>query len=459
MKRREVQVLRKAGVTLERTARVAGVSKRSVQRIVLEPTVEEILEVNLAREGGVGRPSVTEPFRDPVRAILAGEPELPTLEVLHRMRQRGYLGGKSALYALVAKLRPPSQRPMVRFEGLPGEFSQHDFGEVVVRYLDGSREKLRFFVSRLKYSRWAHVELVPDEKVESLVRALLRGFESFGGVPLLAVFDNPKTVVLRHLGERTEWNPTFGQVALDYGFGVELCSPRRGNQKGSAENLVGWAKGSFFKVRLFHDRDDVLTQLPEWLHEGNERRPSRATEETPLARMAAERERLRPLAVAPGDYALRFPVVVGPTGFVEHDGIRYAMPPEAIGIPGTLHLYPDRVRIVAGRHTAQHSRTPEVGNTSCLPEHRAALLAKISGERGRLYFKRQQLLDLGDDALTFLTEIVHRHRYTWKGQVEKLFDLLQEHGPGRMVEAFRSAVSERLYGAHYVESLLARGAA
>ena len=30
--------------------------------------------------------------------------------------------------------------PLVRFEGLPGEFSQHDFGEVRVRYQNGTEE-------------------------------------------------------------------------------------------------------------------------------------------------------------------------------------------------------------------------------------------------------------------------------------------------------------------------------
>jgi hypothetical protein len=34
------------------------------------------------------------------------------------------------LYDLVASLRPKPARPLVRFEGLPGEFSQHAFGEV-----------------------------------------------------------------------------------------------------------------------------------------------------------------------------------------------------------------------------------------------------------------------------------------------------------------------------------------
>ena len=74
--------------------------------------------------------------------------------------------------------------PLVRFEGLPGEFSQHDFGEVEVRYQDDRTETVHFFASRLEYSRWVEVTLVSDERVESLVRALVDHLAAFGGVPL-----------------------------------------------------------------------------------------------------------------------------------------------------------------------------------------------------------------------------------------------------------------------------------
>jgi hypothetical protein len=46
--------------------------------------------------------------------LLTKEPNLPTLEVLHRARLSGYSGGKSALYDLVRDLRPPHSMPMVR---------------------------------------------------------------------------------------------------------------------------------------------------------------------------------------------------------------------------------------------------------------------------------------------------------------------------------------------------------
>jgi len=53
--------------------------------------------------------------------------------------------------------------------------------------------------------------VAPTEKVEPLIRALLKAFESFGGVPLQAVFDNPKTVVIGQINEAPDWNPTFAQ--------------------------------------------------------------------------------------------------------------------------------------------------------------------------------------------------------------------------------------------------------
>jgi len=457
MARHRVQVLRAGGKTLRRIATETGISLRSVKRIVHESSIEAPGDVVSARARGVGRPSLVEAYRDRIADVLAAEPTLPTIEILHRLRGLGYAGAKTALYEAVRGLRPRPVTPLVRFEGVPGEFSQHDFGQVEVRYLDGTEERIHFFASRLKYSRWVDVRVVADERVEALVRSLLAGFASFGGIMLVAVFDNPKTVTLGREGGRILWNETFGQVALDYGFGVELCTPGRGQEKGSVENLVGFVKGSFFKVRRFHDHADLITQLADWHHEVNEVRPCRATGVPPAMRIAAERARLRPLAIAPEHYALRFPVMVGPTGVVTFEGYRYSMPPEAIGIPGTLWLYRERVRIVAGRHVSEHARVPECGRDSIHPEHRTARLAKVAGERGRLYLKRQELLDLGPVAETFLTEIVHRHRFTWKGEVEQLHGALLAHGPAALQRSLAVAGEQGLYAAHHVLELLPQG--
>src|SRR5262249_27377399 len=145
----------------------------------------------------VGRPAKAEVFRNLVVELLTRDPDVLSVEILRRAKLAGYDGGKTALYDLICHLWPTTVRPLVRFEGLAGEFSQHDFGEVDVRFLEGSQQRVHFFASRLKYSRWAEVTLVADEQAETLVRALVDHFAAIGRIPLLAVFDRPKTVAVK----------------------------------------------------------------------------------------------------------------------------------------------------------------------------------------------------------------------------------------------------------------------
>jgi transposase len=458
LKRHEIQVLRRAKHTLAEVAKLAGVSQSSVQRVGAEPPVSA-LDMERARAAArAGRPSKVEGYRALLVRELERQPDVLAVELLRRARLAGYGGGKSALYELIRAIRPyePPQ-PLVRFEGLPGEFSQHDFGEVDVRFDDGRVRHVHFFASRLKYSRWAQVSLVANQQVEALVRALVEHFAVIGGIPLLAVFDRPKTVALawRRDGVVTEWNSTFAGVVLDLGVGVEVCWPYQPRQKGAVENLVGWVKGSFFKQRRFHDEADLERQLTEWHEEVNVQRPSRATGVPPAVRMAEERARLRPLKLTPETLALRFPVVVGPTAIVVHEGASYSMPPEAIGIAGTLYLYREQVRIVAGRFESQHPRQREAGAQSLLPEHRAQLVAAVSGQRAKRYLEREHLLALGQPALDYLTALTHRRPRLWVRDVHQLHDLLQRHGAARLRLAFEQGLAEQRYGAEYIAYALA----
>jgi transposase len=456
LKRHEIQVLRRAEHTWTEIARLSGVSEKTVRRIATEDAVTSVDNAAERARRQVGRPSKAEAYRDVLVQALTEDPALRSVELLHRARLAGYTGGKSAVYALAQTLRTRAVTPLVRFEGLPGEFSQHDFGEVWVTYQDGTDTKVHFFASRLKYSRWVEVSIVPDERVETLVRALVEHLAAFGGIPLVTVFDRPKTVALKwgRDGVVTEWNPTFAGVALDLGIGVEVCWPYRPQEKGSVENLIGWVKGSCFKQRRFLDRADLERQLREWLTEANTIRPSRATGVPPTARMAEDRARLRPLKVAPADLALRIPVSVSPTGVVMHDGHPYSLPPDAIGLPGTLYLYRDRVRIIAGRFQAEHERKFQPGDGSILPEHRAQRVAAVSGKRARRYLQRQHLIDLGAAALAYLTELTHRRPRTWIREIERLHELLQTHGDAALRTALERGLAEQAIGAEYIAHYL-----
>jgi transposase len=455
MSRHEIQVLRAAKMAQHAVAAAADVSVRSVRRIEHEAPITTSDTAALIAARRIGRPSIAAPWTGLVETWLQEDHALPGIEIVRRLRdEHTYRGGKSAVYELVRRLRSPAVAPLVRFEGVPGEFSQHDFGQVDVRYTSGAIERVHFFASRLKWSRVAHVTLVPNEQEEPLVRGLLDAFEAFGGVPLVTVWDNPKTVVVSRKGELIVWNAIFGQVALDYRFAPELCWPRSGQQKGAVENLVGWVKGSFFKCRRFHDRADLESQLAQWLLEVNTRRPCRATGVIPSVRLEQERLRLRALPIPPAAYALKIPVVVSARALVAHEGMTYSMPPDTIGQPATLHLYRDRVEIVpkAGP-SVPHPRVPR-GATSILPGHRSAMLGAVRGVRARLYYQRQSLWELGPAAEAWLTELIHRRPTLWRQDVEQCFALLQEHGPESLRAAFTAGVRQHAIGAEYVVARL-----
>lgn len=242
LKRHAIQVLRQAGHTLDEIVELVAVGKRTVQRVVDEPMITHPEPEHERVARAIGRPSKAEAYRPQVAGWLTAEPDLRSVELLHRAKLAGYTGAKSALYELVRGVRVTTPRPIMRFEGLPGEFTQHDFGEVLVQFLEGPKQRIHFFASRLKYSRWIEVTIVPNQQVETLARTLVDHFVALGGIPLLAVFDRPKTVALkwRKNGEVTEWNPVFAGVVLDLGLGIEVCWPHAPQQKGAIENLVGW---------------------------------------------------------------------------------------------------------------------------------------------------------------------------------------------------------------------------
>ena len=106
VRRHEIQVLRRAGHSLVETAKLVGVSQRTVQRVEAEAAVTSF-DVEAEREQrGIGRPSKAEPLRSFLVAELIGQPDVLAVELFRRAKLKGYTGGKSALYELIKELRP-----------------------------------------------------------------------------------------------------------------------------------------------------------------------------------------------------------------------------------------------------------------------------------------------------------------------------------------------------------------
>jgi transposase len=448
MTRSHVHVLAEAGVPDTEIADQLNISTRSARRIRKEapPTLGEV-QAN-AREGApkVGRPSKADPeLIARVQALLAETPNLRATEVLRRAKDWGYSGGRSAMAELVRRLRPAlTTDTFVRYEGLPGEYGQFDFGEVVVHLAGGKRERVHFFAGRLKYSRAVHVALTPDQSAESVVRGLVEVLHAWGGAPREWVFDNPRTIRQSPQGATPiVLHPHLRDLIAEARCIPNFCLPAHGNQKGAVEQLVGYVKRDFFEAHTFLDRADLTARLQEWLQEVNERRPSRATGEPPAARMAEERAKLHPLTenVRPDAWFLREQRVVSPYAVVSFAGAQYGVDPSAGGRAVELRVFRDRIDLIdRGRLVGQHRRVAP-GAIARGRADRAATLDVLHG-RQRCFFRRECLRELGRPAEDFLTRLVHAGGpEDWSAPVAELFELLQDHGGERMLRAFAAAAS------------------
>ena len=56
----------------------------------------------------------------------------------------------------------------------------------------------------------------------------------------------------------------------------------------------------------------------------------------------------------------------------------------------------------------------------------------------------------------YLTELIHQRPHTWKGDVERLFALLEELGDAPFRLVLQRALFTRLIGSEYVVALVAR---
>ncbi len=124
-----------------------------------------------------------DPFKDYIEKRLQEYPELTATVLFKELVERGYTGKLTILRMYVSSIRPKGKPEIVvRFETEPGRQFQVDWGTGTT-VIAGEKTTVKFFIMVLSYSRMLYAEIVPDEKLETLIQAHLHAFEYFGGYP------------------------------------------------------------------------------------------------------------------------------------------------------------------------------------------------------------------------------------------------------------------------------------
>ena len=349
---------------IRRLHRVERLSQRAIARrlgIARDTVAAALKRAEPPRYQRAPSGSKLDPFKPRIAELLGQYPTLSGVRVYEILRAAGYGGKLSILRDYLAAQRP---RPLAyqRTEYAPGEIGQVDWLELPGRVPDpfGQPRRTYALLLVLGYSRYLTAGFSFGLALPDLLRCLTESLTFFGGVPRRLVFDNPKTVVLRHRGREIVWNPGFVAFADRYGFRPHACTPGPvgAHEKGLVERPVGYFKGNFCAGRQFDSLEDLAEQFASWRDGTANVRLHSTLRQRPVDRFAVDRDALLRLPIEPYDPREIRPARVSRQGLVRVETSDYSVPAVLAGHLVDVHLGVTTVQVVAdGRLVAEHPRS------------------------------------------------------------------------------------------------------
>ena len=374
----QIKYLAREGMKKAAIARQLSVSRQTVYN-------------HLQRQGSFpgkrrARASKLDPYKEHIRARLERF-DLPATVLLRELAQRGYAGGLTILREYVRPLKEEFiLRVTERFETLPGQQAQMDWGECGTIEIAGERKKLYVFVVVLGYSRMLYARFTTSSRLPVLLRCLSAAFQQLG-IPAELLVDNMKQAVEQHEVSTgtVHWNASFLQFANHHDFLPLAAPPYWPRVKGKVERGVGYVKTSFLEGCAFVDLHDLNRQLEVWLDTVANVRVHGTTKARPVDRHAEELPHLRPMAGVPvyDVRPLEFRQVPSDC-HISYNGILYSVDPKAVGRTVLVRSEGEEVGHLFSVYlgdvvVACHRRRAQGHLAVTLPEHAAAIQALTRG--------------------------------------------------------------------------------
>jgi len=303
---------------------------------------------------------------------------LSAVRLLRELRERGFVGGYTAVKHAVQEIRPERGRRFeVRFETPPGDQAQVDFARFEVVFADepGVTRVVWLFSMVLGFSRPIWARFVVHQDLQSVLRCHVAAFAAIGGAPREILYDRMKTAVI---GEDADglvvYNRSLIDLARHFGFHPKACRPYRAKTKGKVERPFRYIRQDFYLAGSFRNLDDLNAQLRHWLDTVANPRTHATTKRVVNEAFAEQRPMLRPLPLAPYRAVLKLERRVSHDGMISVGGNAYSVPDTARRRVLDVHCLIDEVQIFEdGVLIARHALLPGPGHSCIDPTHRKAL--------------------------------------------------------------------------------------
>ncbi len=323
-----------------------------------------LTQAGLPKIGPKPRKSLVDAYLPFIHQTLATFPALTASRLYAMVRERGYQGRPDHFRHLISCHRPRRKaEAYLRLRCLPGEEAQIDWAHFGHLEIGRARRPLMAFVMVLSHSRQIFLRFFLDARMENFLRGHVAALSAWGGVPLVLLYDNLKSVVLERRGDAIRFHPTLLGFAGEYRYEPRPVAVARGNEKGRVERAIRFVRDSFFAARSFSDLDDLNAQAEAWcMGPAADRRCPDQPERTVREVFDEERSRLLALPANPAPVLEHVVVSVGKTPYVRFDLNDYSVPFGYVRRQLTVLADPHELRIVDGADVlARHRRSYDRG--------------------------------------------------------------------------------------------------
>ena len=368
------------GMSVRDAARVFGLDRKTVAKMLVYS-----VPPGYQRSKPPRRPKL-DPFIGIIDRILEEDGSCPVKQrhtakrIFDRLREEyGFDGGYTIVKDYVRERRRRTREMYVPLSHPAGD-AQVDFGEAKA-VIGGKEQKIHFFAMDLPHSDACFVKAYPGETSEAFCDGHNAAFALFGGVPRSILYDNTKLAVVRILGDGTrQRSRVFAELQSHYLFQDRFGRPRKGNDKGKVEGLIGFARRNFM-VPL--PRFPSYQALNADLEARCRRRFSdrlRRHGETIGERLTRDQGAFLPLPPSPYDACDKRPGRVSSLSLVRYKSNDYSVP-VAYGYREVLIKgYVDEVVISSGAEViARHRRSYEREDLVFDPLHYLPLIERKIG--------------------------------------------------------------------------------
>lgn len=451
----EIQQLKASGFNKSQIARRLKINRRTVNKY-WGVTPDDYAEM---RKKGQIRTKKLEKYKKLILAWLQENPDMSAAQVEDWLKEKDiqYSGKERTLRRYVARLRKEygimkisDPRGFESVDELPaGQQAQVDFGQTLIKNMQGKKVRLWGLALVLAHSRYKYVEWLDHApNAVEFVQMLFNALHFVGGMPREIVFDQDRLLAVSENYGDIVYTEEFERFRQSMGFKVYLCRKNDPQSKGKVEAVVKYAKYNYARHRIFDNITNFNEGCIEWLKRTGNAKIHGTTKKVPTEVFEVERAYLQPIPERKNNTEFSLTRDVRKDNTILYLSNRYSVP------IGTYR--PGRQVVVLEKEEHLQIIDPESGEV--LAVHRRSLgrgkLIKNNNHRrdhskriNELQAQALRVLGEGPNAEEFLNGIRREKTRYARDQFQLILAICVRHDPGILAQALEYCLKRRLFSA------------